>query len=169
MKVPNRPVPTFNPERSLLLNDHFQLGYVTNNIDRAVAVFRERFGVTKFRENDADLPDGRQIRSRSAWIGSMMYEILCAAGRGFELYTDWVPGPEFQLRLHHFGYLVRDDASWLALEKQIAQGEWTLSQRGDHPNFVKTCYVHAPELGHYLEFILPRQEWVRRWEATPVA
>jgi hypothetical protein len=165
-----RPIPVFDPAKGLLHNDHFQVAYVTNDVERAVEVFRRRFGVRAFRENDNELPGGTKVGVRSVWIGAMMYEICYGAGPGMELYTDWAPpGGDFVLRFHHFGYLIPDEAAWAALERQIEQGGWTVRTRSDIPGFFRGCYVEAPELGHFLEFVLPRAGLLERLNATPVS
>jgi hypothetical protein len=166
----HRPVPVFDPGKSLLHNDHFQIAYVTNDIERAVAVFAERFGVAAFRANDNDLPGGGRVGIRSVWIGGMMYEICYGWGEGMDLYTEVAPpGGDFVLRFHHFGYLVADEADWDAVERQIARGGWRVRSRSDIPGFFRGCYVEVPELGHHLEFVLPRQGLLDRMNATPVS
>jgi hypothetical protein len=166
----NRPVPVFDPGKGLLHNDHFQVAYVTNDIDRAVGIFRERFGVAAFRENDNELANGAKVGVRSVWIGNMMYEICFGSGPGMELYTDHAPpGGEFVLAFHHFGYLVPSDAAWDVLERQIEAGGWQMRSRSDLPGFFRGCYIAVPELGHYLEFVQPRAGLLERMNATPVA
>jgi extradiol dioxygenase family protein len=160
----------FDPAKGLLHNDHFQVAYVTNDLERAEQVFRDRFGVPDFRANDNELPSGARVGVRSVWIGRMMYEICFGAGPGMELYTDWAPPDgEFVLRFHHYGYLVPDETAWAALERQIEAGGWRVRTRSDVPGFFRGCYVEAPELGHYLEFVLPREALLERLNATPVA
>jgi hypothetical protein len=165
-----RPTPVYDPAKGLLHNDHFQVAYVTNDVGRAVEVFRDRFGVKAFRANDYDLPNGGKVGTRSVWIGSMMYELCYGAGAGMELYTDWAPpGGPFVLRFHHFGYLVAGDADWAALEAQIEAGGWKVRTRSDTPGFFRGCYVETPELGHFLEFVQPREGLLARMAETPVA
>lgn len=165
-----RPVPVYDPAKSLLHNDHFQIAYVTNDIERAAQVFRERFGVRSFRANDSELPGGGTVGIRSVWIGGMMYEICCGTGPSMDLYTDWAPaGGDFVLRFHHFGYLVPDEAAWNALERQIERGGWRVRTRSDIPGYFRGCYVEAPELGHFLEFVQPRAGLLERMNATPVS
>lgn len=163
-----RPVPIFDPAKGLLNNEHFQIGYVTNDLDRAARVFRERFGVREFRANDNELPGGARIGIRAAWIGNMMYEVCCGAGPGMELYTKHAPqGGEFVLRFHHFGYLLGGEADWDALEAEIVRGGWQIAHKTDVPGFVRACYIDVPELGHYLEFVLPREGLIDRMNETP--
>lgn len=166
----HRPVPVYDPAKGLLHNDHFQLAYVTNDVERAEKIFRDRFGVARFRANDNELPGGTKVRVRSVWIGKMMYEICCGEGAGMELYTDCAPpGGDFVLRFHHYGFLVPDDAAWAALESELARGRWNVRSRSDIPGFFRGCYVEVPEFGHFLEFVLPGPGLLERMNATPVA
>lgn len=166
----HRPVPVYDPAKSLLHNEHFQIAYVTNDVARAMDIFRSRFGVGAFRASDTALPGGTTISIRSAWVGGMMYEICCGTGPRMELYTDWAPPDgEFVLRFHHFGYLVPDERAWDALEREIVRGGWTVRTRSDIPDFFRGCYVEVPELGHFLEFVLPRRGLLERLNATPVS
>ncbi|MBW8784835.1 MAG: VOC family protein [Novosphingobium sp.] len=163
----NRPAPIYDPGKGLLHNDHFQVAYVTDDLERAVAVFRERFGVGSFRESDAELESGATIRLRVAWIGAMAYEIICATGPGMELYTEWLPENGSVLRHHHFGFLVADEPSWAALEREIARAGVRVRKRSDTPGFGRTVYVEVPELGHCLEYIMPGPGLLERLNATP--
>ena len=165
-----RPVPAYDPSRGLLHAEHFQIAYVTNDIDRATEVFRERFGVREFRANDNEMPGGTSIAVRSVWIGDRMYEICCGKGPGMELYTDWArEGGDFTLKFHHLGYLILDDQAWSGLELQIEAGGWRVRTASDIPGFFRGCYVEVPELGHFLEFVQPREGLLERLNATPVA
>lgn len=165
-----RPVPVFDPARGLLHNDHFQLGYVTNDLASAMARFGEHFNITRFRENDADLPCGGRVCTRTAWIGAMMYEIVMGYGEGMEVFSDFAPqGGEFVLQFHHFGFLVPDDAAWARLEAEIARSGLVMRRPNDTPGYVKTCFVEVPGFGHMLEYILPREGLLAKLNLTPIA
>jgi hypothetical protein len=166
----HRPVPVCDPARGLLHGDHYHVGYVTNDIERAAGLFRERFGVGAFRETANEMAGGSRIALRSVWLGTMMYEITCGAGPGMELYSDHAPpGADFVLQFHHYGYLLRDEEGWAALRRQIERGGWRVVFDSDTPGYCRACYVAAPELGHYLEFVLPHEGLIERLNATPVA
>jgi hypothetical protein len=164
-------VPVFDPAKGLLHNDHFQMGYVTNDIDRAVEVFRTRFNVPEFRCTDYVSGEGTGTHVRAVWIGRMMYELACGYGSGMEDFSDYAPqGGPFVLKFHHFGYLIPDDAAWAAMERVVAEGGWKFRKPpGETPGFVKAAFVDVPELGHLVEFILPREGMIERFNATPVA
>lgn len=165
-----RPVPVYDPARGLLHNEHFQLGYVTNDLERAMDVFTRRFGVTRFRENDADLPCGGRICTRTVWLGAMMYEIAMGYGEGMEVFSDPAPqGADFVLKFHHFGYLVPDDAAWSKLEDTIALSGLRIIKPSDIAGYVRTCFVEVPEIDHLLEYIQPREGLLARMNETPIA
>jgi hypothetical protein len=163
-----KPTPPFDPRKGLLCNDHFQIAYVTNDVDRAMAVFAARYGVPGFRHSDTETPAGALIKVRAAWVGNMAYEIISATGPDTELWAAPPPEEGFVLRHHHFGFLIWDEATWQALEEEIVRGGWSVRQRSDQPSFGRTTYVEAPELGHFLEFVMPGPELIARLEATPV-
>jgi len=166
----NTPPPVYDPARGLLHSDHFQIGYVTNDLARAVEVFRTRFGISTFRENDAELPGGTKISTRTVWIGSTMYEIACGSGPGMEPFSNHAPPDgEFVLKFHHFGYLVPNEETWEAMEREVARGGWEMFKSNDTPGYVRACFVDVPELGHLIEFILPREALIEKFNATPVA
>ena len=164
------PPPVYDPARGLLHSDHFQIGYVTNDLDRAVDIFRTQFRIEKFRANDAEMPGGTKISTRTVWIGSTMYEIACGSGPGMEAFSKYAPPDgEFVLKLHHFGYLVPDEEAWQAMEREVARGGWQMYMSNDTPGYVKACFVEVPEIGHLIEFILPREMLIERFNATPIA
>lgn len=165
-----RPVPVYDPGRGLLFSDHFQIAYATNDADRAVDIFRQRFGATVFRAADNAMPNGAMLYTRTVWIGARMYEICQGCGPGLDLYTDMAPadGP-FVMRLHHLGFIVADDDGWSALWREIERGGWCVRSHSDIAGFGRTCTIEAPELGHFLEFIQPREGLAERLNATPVA
>ncbi|MCX7864928.1 MAG: VOC family protein [Novosphingobium sp.] len=165
-----RPMPVLDPARGLLHNEHYHIGYVTNDIERASRLFRERFGVSTFRETFSQMSGGGSLSLRSVWIGNMMFEITCGLGPGMELYSDHAPADgDFVLAFHHLGYLVADDASWALLRHTIASEGWHLRLDADIPGYCRAIYVEAPELGHYLEFVQPAEGLSARLNATPVA
>jgi hypothetical protein len=166
----DRPVALYDPAKSLLKNDHFQLGYVTNDVAEAEALFRERFGVTKFRCRDNELPNGASVSTRTVWIGAMMYEIACGKGPGMEQFSRYAPSDGRVLAFHHFGYLVPGGAAaWRVLEAQLASGGWEVIARNETPGFGRTCMVDAPELGHRLEYIQLGDMLAEQMNSTPHA
>jgi hypothetical protein len=165
--VVKRPPKTLKPGDGLLRNDHFQLAYVTNDLDRARAIFSERYGVRDYLHLPADLPAGGHLDLALAWAGGVMYELVQGRGPGSEFYTSRLPADEFAIRHHHLGYFVESQAGWDALMQEIERGGWTVAFRNDLPGFLSACYIEAAEMGHYLEYMYCEAEGLALFETVP--
>ncbi len=162
-----RPAPPALPALKLMCNDPFQIAYSTNDIERACDIFAERYGISEFRRLEGERPGGGTIRVELAWVGSMMFELMTASGAGSELYMDRLPQDGFAIRHHHIGYFVHDDASWDALASEAARLGVAYVPGNVNPGFLKSCFVDAPELGHYLEYIYPEAAGIAFFENVP--
>jgi hypothetical protein len=162
-----RPVASFSPGAGLLRTDQFQMAYATNDIDRACAIFSERYGIRQFRRLEGPLPAGGHIRVELAWVGTIMYELLTAQGPGSALYVGRLPAAGFAIRHHHLGFLIHDAEQWNALQNEIVRSGWSMPSRSSNPGFMQSCFVDAPELGHYLEYIFPEPAGLAFFEAVP--
>ncbi len=161
-----RPAAASRSVTQLMRNDHFQIAYATNDIDRACAIFADRFGISEFRRLEGPRPGGGDIRVELAWVGGTMYELLTASGPGSALYMDRLP-ESFAIKLHHFGYFIHDDESWEALHSEAARLGYALTPGSVTPGFLKSCFIDAPELGHYLEYIYPEAGGVDFFQNVP--
>jgi hypothetical protein len=167
-QILNMPPAQLAPGAGLFRNDHFQIAYVTNDIERAMKVFADRYGVTAFRTMEGPLPAGGHIRVEFAWAGGALLEVTQADGPGSELFREGLPTDgTFAIRYHHLGYLVPDEAGWQALEAELEKGGVKVISKGHQPGFLRTCIVEAPELGHYIEYILPEAGGQAFFEGVP--
>lgn len=161
----------FDPCKSLLANDHFQIAFATNDIEQAKAVFSERYNITDYRQLKGEMPAGGQIHVELAWVGNMMYELVTASGPGSEIFMSRLsannPNQDFVLQHHHIGFLIYNEQHWLALKEFIKQNHYTLLSENNNKGFIRHCYVDAPELGYYLEFIFPEQAGFDFFENVP--
>ncbi|MCJ8158556.1 VOC family protein [Sphingomonas sp. LaA6.9] len=162
-----RPDSNFSPSNGLLRADQFQIAYATNDIDAACAIFRNRFGIDAFRRLEGPLPAGGRIRVELAWVGTVMYELLTASGPGSALYMDRVPDNGFAIRHHHLGLLIHDAAQWAALAREAERVGTPLLNLRHNEGFMRTCFVDAPTLGHYLEYIFPEPAGLEFLNAVP--
>jgi len=162
-----RPAAAFDPGSGLLRNDCFQVAYATNDLDRACGVFAERFGIGKFRRLEGPLAAGGRIRIELAWVGPTMYELLRAEGPGSDFFMNLLPAAGFAIRHHHLGFFIDNLADWAALEAEIERGGWAVRSKSHNPGFLRACIVEVPELGHYLEYILPEPAGIAFFEGVP--
>ncbi len=144
-----------DPAGGLLRAEQFQVAYATNDMQRALAVFRENFGIRAFRELEGALPQGGHMHACFAWVGSIMYELMHASGPGAEIFMERVPVGDFALVHHHLGFLIHDEAEWQGLKRRVEQGGCTLAYENHTPGFIRYCFVKSPPLAHYLEYLFP--------------
>jgi hypothetical protein len=151
-----RPMAPASPPSGILAAEHFQMAYATNDIDRAKQLFADRYGITRWTKLAGNLDQGGRIHVELAWVGPLMYELMFAEGPGSETYRAVLTGePQFQLRHHHLGYMIHDQGSWDQLMALVAREGWSMPLNRSNPGFLTSCMVHAPEPGHFLEYIFP--------------
>jgi len=137
----------------LLRAEHFQMAYVTNDLDRACALFGQQLGIRAWASLGGPMPDGGEIQARFAWVGTLMYEIICASGPGSEIFMDRLPKTGgFALKHHHLGFLIQNQRQWDGVLANAAQHGWAVPHKGVNP-LVEVCFVDVPDLGHYLEYL----------------
>lgn len=143
-----------------LLASPFQLGYVTTDLEAAIARMTDRFGAGEF----VTLPDQDDTAPRIAigYAGTMMIELIQPRTTSGDLYSDWLttsvsgdPG-EVVVRLHHVGMLVDTTEELAALRARHVELGDRIAAEGDTPGFVGFLYADTvAELGHYLEYVRP--------------
>lgn len=140
----------------LLGREHSHSAWVTNDMDRALEVFGQRYGVTDFAFIEGPMPSGGQIHVAFAWAGGQVLEVIRGTGPGTEFYNALLPDDgSFAIRFHHLGFVVHDQPGWDALEADIAASGLEVVHRSLGGSFIDAYYLAAPELGHYLEYVRP--------------
>jgi extradiol dioxygenase family protein len=162
-----RPPARMAPGAGLYRNDLFQIAYVTNDIERAMKVFGERYGVKEWRRIEGPLAAGGRIRVEFGWAGGAVFEVTQADGPGSELYRQPLPANEFAIRFHHLGFFVPNEAAWQALLKEIETTGVKVFNETNVPGFLQARIVEAPELGHYIEYIYPDAGGVAFFQGVP--
>lgn len=165
--VLNRPAADFDAGSGLAVLEHFQMAYVTNDMDRALDLFRRKLGVREFTKLGGPMPSGGEMHAEFAWVGTTMFEIICATGPGSALYMDRLPQDgSFAVRHHHLGYLVQNQAQWDAVLANAAANGFDVVFRGDNP-LVEFCFVDVPPLGHYLEYLFAKPMGLDFFNSVP--
>lgn len=154
---------------SLLSAEHCQVAYVTSDIERAVTVFRDRYGVASFRTHQADLGPTGKMTIALAWAGGVMIELIQAAGPGLAFYNRLLPETGFAIRQHHLGYFVKDRAAWASIEQRIEREKWPVALQGGSDDTMWFIYIYAEELGHYLEYMYLGTTGQKFFDGIPIA
>jgi hypothetical protein len=151
----------------LFRRDHFQIAYNTNDMDRAIALFGERYGIKEFQKLEGPTPQGGKIRMYIAWSGGVMYELIWGEGPGTEVFQANLPKDEFAIRTHHLGYNVPDEAAWNEVLADVERTGRKIIHNTHVPGFLRAIIVEQPELGHFLEYILPEAGGIQFFENAP--
>jgi len=162
-----RPETARLPDKGLMRHEHVQIAYVTNDIERAVEVFRKRYGISEFASLAGRIADDSPMNVRVAWAGGTMYEIIEATGPAAQFYNARLPEGEFAIRHHHFAHIVQDREAWSALMAELAMEGIDIVFEKHRQGFMRFCYVKAPDLDHYLEFFLLEKDGIAFFESIP--
>lgn len=162
-----RPPTKAAPGAGLFRHDHFQIGYATTDMDRAVALFAERYGVKEFSKLEGPNAAGGQVRMYIGWAGGVMYELLWAEGPGTEVFRAGLPAEGFAIRPHHLGYRVDTPEGWAAILAEVEAKGLRVLHSTDVPGFLKAIIVEDPDLGHFVEYILPEPGGLAFFEQAP--
>jgi Glyoxalase/Bleomycin resistance protein/Dioxygenase superfamily len=135
--------------------DFFQLGYVTNDFDKAINELRALHSIGPFKEmRDTHLPTrpGREAVAHFAlaFKGEVQFEIIAPIGGDTDIYRESLPVDQPALRFHHLGRFVSALEEYQdLLETKYAHWEIPI-KCGAFGGFY--AYADArKDLGHYLE------------------
>lgn len=132
----------------------FQLGYVTRDLEKALATYKERFGPVEFMINEPGLVGGVPSPTRRiglAWIDDILTEIIEPDPGQQTIYDCVRPAIAGPIALHHFGYLIDDHEGML--QRLDAMG-YEVPLFGSVPGALDYSYADTrAELGHFCEFI----------------
>ncbi|WP_297493986.1 VOC family protein [Acidocella sp.] len=163
----NRPAQNYAPGDGLARNDHFQIAFNTNDMDKAVALFAARYGIKEFRQLAGPTASGGKIRMEIGWAGGVMYELIWGEGPGTEVFRVGLPESGFAIRPHHLGYHVPTQAGWDAVLAELERGGQKIVHQTHVPGFLRAIIVEQPELGIFLEYIFPEAGGIQFFETAP--
>jgi len=141
------------------LKGHYQNGYVTHDLEGALALVEGRYGLTGWARFEAEVPvrtiageETMSVRIASAWAGGLHIEIVEPLGGADGHYRTLLPtDPDDPTpRLHHWA-LRRDDLP--AMRAELASSGLPLAFAGENPAMVFAYMDARASLGHYLEFV----------------
>jgi hypothetical protein len=162
-----RIAPPFDPDRGLLRAEHFQVAYVTNDIEKTCDLFSRQLGIREFTRLEGPTAEGGHVRAEFAWAGTVMYELIEASGPGSEIFTSRMPRTEeFVLQHHHLGFLIADQAQWDGVLANAGRNGWKVPHQGVNP-LVQVCFVEVPGLPHYLEYLFATEAGLAFFESVP--
>jgi Glyoxalase/Bleomycin resistance protein/Dioxygenase superfamily len=143
------------------VTNHYQIAYVTTDIDRAVEVFRDKYGIPSFLvwkdvTIEVKTPRGSgpfTIHVAFVWVGTVQYEIIQPVAGPVGLYWDVLPKEGFGLVFHHLAYqFIGEREEWLRFRASLGE-QRVFAIEGPADYQVQFVYTDDREwLGHYSEY-----------------
>ena len=141
----------------MFLENHYQNAYVTRNIEQAMGLFREKYGLANFKHfqvaTELSTPAGRGTavtKIALGWVGRLQYELIEPVSGMIDVYETGLPD-RYPMRFHHCAMRVHD---WDTFRAEVERRGWPVAIEGvGTGGLLKFLYVDAREsLGHYLEY-----------------
>lgn len=142
----------------MIIGRHFQNAYVTRNVDKAVAEFKERADVRSLYEIEVPVqvwtPKGEGVGVQKlalVWVEDLNYELIEPKdGDVLAIYRDALPADD-GLQFHHVCHVVDD---WDELWVKVQASPYEVVLKGGTPGMLEFCYTDTREwLGHYTEYV----------------
>lgn len=138
-----------------------QTAYVTNDMEQALAVFRDHYDVTSFYVFANDAPgmvqsDGAQLKIALAVVGGVEIELIEPQGDTAPMFSAPLPSDgSFAIRFHHVAYRVEGDLSdFEAHMASIDPERHPVIWSGSLGDVMRFAYTDERALlGHYVEHV----------------
>jgi len=151
----------------MITGRHYQNAYVTRNVDKAVAAFKQNADVRSLFEIELSLNiwtpqgEGTGIQKLALlWVEDLNYELIePKQGDVLAMYRDALPDHD-GLQFHHVCHVIDD---WSAFEAKLPTSRYPVVMKGGTPGKLQFCYLDTRTwLGHYTEYVWMVPE---RWAA----
>jgi hypothetical protein len=141
----------------VLLEGHFQNGYVTADLDRAVEQLRTQWGIDDVTRFEVAV-DVRTVRGFGPgvckvafkWLGNLQFEVLQPVSGLDGIYDDALRSGQ-SIVFHHICMRVFD---WDRLHAELDRQKLPIVLEGARGDGLRVLYADARDrLGHYLEYV----------------
>jgi hypothetical protein len=154
-----------------LTGDFFQLGYVTRDLERAITLYRARYGVAEFLRFDTRAlappgASGPHIQVALAYRGPVMIELIRPEPDDPGIYRDALRA-DGGVNLHHLGYLV-DESRFETLADEFRAAGIAVPVQSRSPMGLSLLYADTrPDNGLFSEFVVLGDGGRRFFDAVP--
>ena len=140
---------------------HSQVAYVTSDLERALAVFRDDYDVPSFHVFANDMPglvqsDGSRLKIALALVGGVEIELIEPQGDSAPLFSAVLPADgSFAIRFHHVA--IRIDGTLADFEAHMASidpARHPVVWHGAMGDVLRYAYTdERAALGHFVEHV----------------
>jgi hypothetical protein len=135
-----------------------QLGYITNDIDRAMSDFRTLFEIPKFKTmRDLTFETLGDKCGRAhfalAFKGDIQYEIIQPLGGDVAFYAHAVPAEGYGVRFHHYGTHFASRSDFYAAMANARDRGWTIPMLSESFGGAYGYADARQDIGHFYEYL----------------
>jgi hypothetical protein len=161
------------PQATFPFTSNFvQFGYVTDDIDAAIAKLSDSCGVSRWRRGNpirlrVQADTSCTIKAALAYVGPTMLELIQPIDGDMSLFGPAMPkGERGGIRLHHLAYGVRSQEEWRQLVHAVQAKEVRVTKVDDPDLPLRTLYVDFG-LGHHNEYLLLDEAGQKLFASVP--
>ncbi len=139
---------------------HHQIAYVTNDMERALDLFAQDFGVSRFYAlvtGDEPVPAGGiRMKAALANVNGTEIELIQPLGEDGNLFSNALPKDrKFALVLHHVCIRITGGIeNWERHRAAIDEAKHPIAMESAYGDFLRILYTdERASLGHYIEHI----------------
>jgi hypothetical protein len=134
----------------VLFRNHFQMGYVVRNMDKAIENLRSKFGVAKWRT--LEMPPGEEVKCLGfSYVQDSMIELIEMRPGQEIFFKPWIPESDQAMRLNHLGYMMKSEEEWDSVSRQFEAAGFQIAVARSLGDVRFQYYDTVAELGHYCE------------------
>jgi hypothetical protein len=151
----------------MMMGRHYQNAYVTRNVDKAVASFKQHADIRTLFEIEVPVrlwtPQGEGTGVQKlafVWVEDLNFELIEPKdGETLAIYRDALPDDD-RLVFHHVCHVLDD---WDQFTGRVEKQPFPIVLKGGTPGMLEFAYLDTREwLGHYTEYVWMVPE---RWAA----
>jgi hypothetical protein len=137
----------------LVLRNHFQMGYVVRDVNKAAATLRDHFGVTRWQIRR--MPESAPSSALGfAYVQQTMIELVEARPSQDTIFRDWLPESDSAARFHHLGYMIDSEQQWRETIGQFEAVGVRAALAGSAGDLLDYYYADTvAQLGHFCELV----------------
>jgi hypothetical protein len=134
----------------VLFRNHFQMGYVVRNMDKAIENLQKKFGVAGWRI--LDIPEGEPVKRLGfSYVQNSMIELVEMRPGQEIFFKPWIPESETAIRLNHLGYMMNSEEEWDTVSQQFEAAGYQIAVAKSLGDVRFQYYDTVADLGHYCE------------------